>query len=677
MDMKNVSGTYMTFAQQRQKLANLLGEASSVVSALNMEQLHDSLKKLQDKAQNDAFKIMVVGTFKNGKSTFINSFLGKDILPAYSIPTTAVINEVKYGETKRAVLHFRDPLPAQLPHSLPPRALTHLQQYKGAAVPPLEVPYDELEDYVVIPMGEDAREMLLESPYEKLELFWPLELLKNGVVIIDSPGLNEHATRTRVTMEYLNNADAILMVLNSTALCSQTEMQFIENDLKDQGFEEPFFVANMFDRIPPRERSAVQQFAQAKLKDYTNFGTEGIYFVSALDALDGKMEHDAEKYERSGMGPFENRLSIFLTTSKGRAKLAQPAKELRRVLSVDVLEKSIPMQRQMLQHSLTDVKARYEKTKPELQKLIRRKDQLHSQMQMKVEQSRYSFHRIISRNMQDLIDVVPVWISEYTLQTKLGLIPNKQKVAAAVQELSDYLSQKCTQQQAEWRNTVLSALIQEKSAAIFESAEKDAKDILNEVDQIQLKLSNGEINPNPVPTWQRIVGAAGGILIGDLGLAASGGINGLSMELAKTFAFEAGGGVVLAVLGLLNPITLIAILAASFMMNWTKGASNVEKKLKAAVTEQIVTSLTQNAESSVDSMTDGIIQKFNQIVDGITSSLDGEIQQVNTQIEHIIAEMEKGQANVDKHQKMLDQCEQKARSLNNELDDLIFQLMKG
>ena len=85
------------------------GEASSVVSALNMEQLHDSLKKLQDKAQNDAFKIMVVGTFKNGKSTFINSFLGKDILPAYSIPTTAVINEVKYGETKRAVLHFRDP----------------------------------------------------------------------------------------------------------------------------------------------------------------------------------------------------------------------------------------------------------------------------------------------------------------------------------------------------------------------------------------------------------------------------------------------------------------------------------------------------------------------------------------------------------------------------------------
>ena len=174
MDMKNVSGTYMTFAQQRQKLANLLGEASSVVSALNMEQLHDSLKKLQDKAQNDAFKIMVVGTFKNGKSTFINSFLGKDILPAYSIPTTAVINEVNYRETKRAVLHFRDPLPAQLPHSLPPRALTHLRQYKGTAVPPLEVPYDELEDYVVIPMGEDAREMLLESPYEKLELFWPL-----------------------------------------------------------------------------------------------------------------------------------------------------------------------------------------------------------------------------------------------------------------------------------------------------------------------------------------------------------------------------------------------------------------------------------------------------------------------------------------------------------------------
>lgn len=676
MEMNKSQNAYMTFASQRQELADLLGKASHIVNVLNMEQLRDSLKKLQDKVHNDTFKIMVVGTFKNGKSTFINSFLGEDILPAYSIPCTAVINEVKYGEEKRAILYFQDPLPAQLPKSLPDPIRAHIQKYNGKSVPPLEVPYDEIEKYVVIPIGKDPNEMLLESPYEKLELFWPLDLLKNGVVIIDSPGLNEHATRTRVTLEYLNNADAILMVLNSTALCSEIEMRFIESDLKGQGFEEPFFIANMFDRIDKREQGMIRQYAETKLKDYTNFGTDGIYFVSAKDALDGKVEQNHDKYDRSGMESFENRLSVFLTTSKGRMKLAQPAKELRRILSTEILDKSIPMQRQMLQDDLNEIKGRYEKVKPELQRLITRKDQLRSQMMMRVEQSRHSFQRAISRNVQDIMDAIPVWVNEYELKTKLGVIPSKEKTSAAVQEISQYLAQKCSDQQLEWRNTVLSPMIAEKSAAIFESAEQDAKEILNSVDQIQLKLSGGEINPNTVPTWQRIVGAAGGLMIGDLGLAASGGINGLSVELAKTLAFEMGAGFMLGLLGLLNPVTLIAVLVASFLMNMGKGASNVEKKLKQAVTEQVIAELTANADQSVDRMTNSIVQKFHQVVDGINSALDSEIQQVDSQIKGVIAEMEKGQANVDAHQEILNQCEADAKAVNNALDELIFQLMK-
>jgi hypothetical protein len=82
-------------------------------------------------------------------------------------------------------------------------------------------------------MGEDPREMLLESPYEKVELFWPLELLKNGVEIIDSPGLNEHATRTKVTMDYLRRADAILMVLNAQAITDVLYLYNLDTFLSD------------------------------------------------------------------------------------------------------------------------------------------------------------------------------------------------------------------------------------------------------------------------------------------------------------------------------------------------------------------------------------------------------------------------------------------------------------
>ena len=100
--------------------------------------------------------------------------------------------------------------------------------------------------------------MLMESPYDKLELFWPLELLKNNVEIIDSPGLNEHATRTKVTMEYLTKADAILFVLAADKLCARDEMEFIEKNMRKHGFDSVCFVVNRFDALRnDRDKEAI------------------------------------------------------------------------------------------------------------------------------------------------------------------------------------------------------------------------------------------------------------------------------------------------------------------------------------------------------------------------------------------------------------------------------------
>ena len=270
---------------------------SEVINELNMSSASENLDKLGKKVNNDTFRIQVIGTFKNGKSTFINSLLGEAVLPAYYRPCTAVINEVKYGEKKEAILHFRNPLPQDLPSSISQKALAHMQKYKMKDVPPLNIDYNELEDYVVIPMGEDPNEMLLESPYEKVELFWPLELLKEGVEIIDSPGLNEAETRTHVTMDYLTKADAILFILAADRLCSQDEMDFIENNLYESGFTDPFFIVNHFDFIPDNQKDEIRHFAKMKIGKYS---TNEIFYISALQALEGETKHDSALYEKSG-----------------------------------------------------------------------------------------------------------------------------------------------------------------------------------------------------------------------------------------------------------------------------------------------------------------------------------------------------------------------------------------
>jgi len=55
------------------------------------------LKKFTEATKTDVIPICVMGTYSSGKSTFINSLLGMEILPSEEDPTTAKIHRIKIG----------------------------------------------------------------------------------------------------------------------------------------------------------------------------------------------------------------------------------------------------------------------------------------------------------------------------------------------------------------------------------------------------------------------------------------------------------------------------------------------------------------------------------------------------------------------------------------------------
>ncbi len=57
--------------------------------------------------QNPPIDVAVLGQFKAGKSSFLNSLLGQNVLPVGAIPVTTAITRLQYGERERAVVqHF-------------------------------------------------------------------------------------------------------------------------------------------------------------------------------------------------------------------------------------------------------------------------------------------------------------------------------------------------------------------------------------------------------------------------------------------------------------------------------------------------------------------------------------------------------------------------------------------
>lgn len=667
--MNNPYKQYADFREKQTELAELLNESSATIAQLNMNQMCDNLKRLSEKVLNDSFKVQIVGTFKNGKSTFINSILGEEVLPAYALPCTAIVNEVKWGAEKKAVVHFRNPLPKQLPSGIPVKALRHMKQHNMENIPPIDIAYDELNDYAVISINHGKDEIEYESPYEKVEVFWPLPILENGVQIIDSPGLNECATRTRVTMNYITKADAILFVLDASRILSADEMRVIEYTLKEQGFDDPFIIVNKFDTIRQREQEPMKNFVRTKLDGFTS---NEFFFVSAINALDGKLDNDEDMLNSSGMIEFEKALSIYLTKQKGRAKLAQPTRELKRILNDEALSKTIPMQRAVLTSSLDSLKENYEKVKPKLEILRTKREQLLTRLELIIEQTKPDFKRLVTTNINNLTDQIPAWVEEYETQAKLGFLPNKEVLASVYQEIAEHLNQCIEESQIEWRNSVLEPVINEKSTEIFTALESDLRTFFEEIDSINTELTGQEATDFHETPWERATSVTGGLSIGDCTDTSSlafGGKN-ISIAVARSIAIEAGALSLLSVLGILNPVTIIGSLVALFFYSKGKNQGVAINKLKEQICVETTNYFSQNKLKNAEEIADNICEKLLSLASQLTRAIDIEITETENQIASIIEEMEKGKENIRAREEALDTLEERIRSLHKQLDDL-------
>ncbi len=654
---------YRAFRARQAKLVQLLGAAREEISALNIPQQGATLEALERKVRSDSFKIQVTGTFKNGKSTFINAFLGEDVLPAYALPCTAVINEVRYGKEKKAVLYFRNPIPEKLPDDIPRPVLAHMRKHNMKDVPPVVIPYDQIERYVVIPMGADPSQMLLESPYDKVVLYWPLPLLAQGVRIIDSPGLNEHATRTRVTVEHLSKADAILFVLSAQALCAKEEMSFLENCLAAQGFQDPLFVVNRFDCIPEREKPAVMRYARIRLEPFTTLGDQGLYFTSALNALEAKKARNPVALKASGMARLEKELSDYLVRQKGKAKLAQPAYQLGQILQKEALERAIPMQKKLISSSLGEIKERYEKAKPQLERLKQQKEQLRARLERQVDSCLPQYHQAAMDEMRAMAEAILPWLEECTPTTKLGALPPKNKVEQLIKELLAYLSEQLEKRQIHWRKATLTAMMLETDQSIIQPALADVQTMLGDLNSIGGLVSGDSGSETDDRIW--IESALKGM--GQM-TEADAGLQSVSQNLAKASATSVGSSVLLGLLSWFSPLIGVVVLG-KILLDTKKREENTIKKVKEELAKAGQQIIIEQAEKSAQAVSQEVRQCFRKRAEELVALVDRSIEDWSKQLDAIIEEMEKGQANIDSRIAALNESEKRIHALLDSLNE--------
>lgn len=654
---------YKQFQEKTNLLVTLIDRQIEVVRKLNKSAQETNLKSLKDLVQSNSFKVMVLGEFKRGKSTFINALLGEEILPAYSTPCTAIINEVKWSESKSALLHFNQ---------------SENQPHKETQ----NIPVDKIEEYVVIKDDDDESTAINESPYAKLELFWNLKLCENGVEIIDSPGLNEHRTRQQVTENYLVRVDAIILVLSCEQLFSQSEQDVVDNKLLPMGHEDIFFVCNYINRIRAKETDKVKNYALSKLVPRTKQGAKRIFFINALGGLDGKLDNDMEALAKSGIPDLEAELEKFLTYERGRVKIMRPAQELKN--SIREMRKNIPEQINMLQIDITELKKRYKAAQEPLNLLEHKRNSIVKKVENHIIDTAEQVSYKTKDFCRELVPKIKTLAQEYKLETNIKLLFNdpRPSIETAVKEITGYLESQIEAEFTKWQHSELEPLIAKRMEQMKNSLDTEATEFINKVDNLRLEISgvsfsNLEVSQDAVgarkiSAIERIFSAAGGFLVGGIGAAAIGATFGYQ-EMLKSLIPQIMIGIIGYVLLGLNPITLVPMLVAAIIQGKLM-EGNIGKRIKEEVGKKFAEQLSNATVDIVEKVSSGIDTEFTKIKNLVDEGLGAEIQNVRQQINSVLAEKQKGQAEVDRKLKQLVVLAQNVDRIDEELDDLISQI---
>lgn len=328
-----------------------------VVAALESYQMWVNAAELTDGATehriaralarlaDDKLSVAFVAEFSRGKSELINAIFfadyGQRILPSAAGRTTMCPTELMYDpawepslrllpiETRGEHLStsdYRDDAAAWtvLPLSLDAGDSMH-ETFKQVSMTKL-VPmaealryglYDETDPDIAATLNEDG--MVEISLWRHAIINFPHPLLKQGLVILDTPGLNAIGTEPELTLNLIPNAHAVLFILAAETGVTKSDIEVWRTHIGAGAGR--IVVLNKIDAMWDELKTEAQNDAeierqQASVAHLLALDPRQVYPVSAQKALVGKINGDMALLEKSRLGALEAALFNELIPAK-------------------------------------------------------------------------------------------------------------------------------------------------------------------------------------------------------------------------------------------------------------------------------------------------------------------------------------------------------------------------
>ncbi|BFZ10888.1 hypothetical protein BsWGS_13927 [Bradybaena similaris] len=271
--IKTVEKTFQTIPTE--SLSEILRQEGHLQSKNLLKEISTRLKNLTERRS----LVVVAGETNGGKSTFLNMLLGEDILPTDVLHCTVTICKIFYSEIYSIKTLDYDGIEEYFPCS-------SLLEVKAVLKSKLT--------------QQEIRERQVESPVKEIAIGMPADILKSGVILVDTPGIGENEAMDDVTMNFIKSAHIsafIYIIKSDTAGGIQEDrllsfLRAIKEQYSSNSTVEAFdpraamFVCNRWDNIEEQHREKVKMSALSKL-DYVwpGFDASQTHFFSTRDTM--------------------------------------------------------------------------------------------------------------------------------------------------------------------------------------------------------------------------------------------------------------------------------------------------------------------------------------------------------------------------------------------------------
>jgi hypothetical protein len=342
-------GDFQAYSNWRAQLTQTISQLSRWLNEQDLEDAQNGLRisQLLEKLREDKLNIAFVAEFSRGKSELINAIFfanyGKRILPSSAGRTTMCPTELLYDASRVPSIQLL-PIETRAENVTTSEYRRYPEEWRTIELDinnsdamleafrhvglTRRAPAEEATRYGLY-NSDDPDQLIavdaagtIEIPcWRHAVINFPHPLLKQGLVILDTPGLNAIGTEPELTLNLLPNAHAILFILAADTGVTRSDIDIWRTHIGKGSNRGRLAVLNKIDSMwdelkTPEQIEAEINHQIATTAELLGVPAQHVYPISAQKALVAKVNHDVDLLARSRLTILEEALSNELLPSK-------------------------------------------------------------------------------------------------------------------------------------------------------------------------------------------------------------------------------------------------------------------------------------------------------------------------------------------------------------------------